>query len=169
MAFCLLAALLLDNCGYQTDRNNLVYEKSKIALNLTFVNCSACMFGEAVYVGYITKIAEHVALDIEDSFFQRCRNNGSLGGAAHVASSRLAKTNIKKTKFLRSFSLGIGGTIAFVGANWVMKSANKEDNVVDSKIVISIEDTYFTGSESYRVDGGAIFIDESISGYNLTV
>ena len=81
----------------------------------------------------------------------------------------MAKTNIKKTKFLRIFSLGIGRTIAFVGANSVMKSANKEDSVVDSKIVISIADTYFTGSVSYRGDGGAIVIDESISGYNLTV
>ena len=107
------------------------------------------MFGGAVYVGYIIKTVGHVALDIEDSFFQRCRNNGSLSGAVHVASSRLTKTNIKKIKFLRSFSLGIGRTIAFVGPNWVMKSANKEDSVVDSKIVISV-DTYFTGSESFR-------------------
>ena len=30
----------------------------------------------------------------------------------------------------------------------MMKSANKEDSVVDSKIVISV-DTYFTGSESF--------------------
>ena len=36
------------------------------------------MFGGAVYVGYIIKTVGHVALDIEDSFFQRCRNNGSL-------------------------------------------------------------------------------------------
>ena len=156
MAVCLLAALLLNNCGYQTDRNNLVYDKSKIALNLTFVNCSACMFGGAVYVGYIIKTVRtvgHVALDLEDSFFQRCRNNGSLSGAVHVASSRLTKTNIKKTKFRRSFSLGIGRTIAFVGPNWLMKSANKEDSVVDSKIVVSV-DTYFTGSESFRGVGG---------------
>ena len=107
------------------------------------------MFGGAVYVGYIIKTVGNVALDIEDSFFQRCRNNGSLSGAVHVASSRLTNSNIKKTKFLRSFSLGIGRTIAFVGPNWVMKSANKEDSVVDSKIVISV-DTYFTGSESFR-------------------
>jgi len=31
------------------------------------------MFGGAVYVGYITKTVEHVTLDIEESFFQRCR------------------------------------------------------------------------------------------------
>ena len=137
-------------------------------LNSTFMNCIGCIFGGAVYVGYITKTAEHVVLDIEDSFFQGCGNNGSLGGPVHVASSRLAKTNIKKTKFLRSFSLGTGGTIAFLGPNWVMKSANKEDSIVGSKIVISIEDSCFTGSESEGY-GGAIFIDESISGYNLTV
>ena len=38
------------------------------------------MFGGAVYVGYIIKTVGHVALDIEDSFFQRCRNNGHVMG-----------------------------------------------------------------------------------------
>ena len=63
------------------------------------------MFGGAVYVGYIIKTVGHVALDIEDSFFQRCRNNGSLSGAVHVASSRLTNSNIKKKSFCVAFLL----------------------------------------------------------------
>ena len=137
-------------------------------LNSTFVDCSASTSGGALYVGSIFQVAERVVLYVDSSHFVGCRSINKFGGAVYVTFLTRANVTIKRTKFELSSSYGYGGAVTFMNPYSSIDVGKENDYVIGSEKVIAIEDSSFLNSSS-SAPGGAIFIDDSTTEYNLTI